>query len=332
MITNELISEIKSKINDNQKQAITGGVLQGVLVDMVNGLTTKGLTFLGILGPNDPAPSDEPSGGYYLSFQASTKETPYFNGVHLHRYCLLIWTQNETGRWKFKRIKYEDHRGPKRIVIGRALPVHYKNGSYTIHLSGDGTRDTYAVSGAQVLRGGGVGTRFNDAKRSFLASDLHINNADDISRKYSGFSFDKEDDNKDFISKVELRNFLLTKRIANLPFMINTCSQAYKIFDYGRAFWVPNIRTNRKTCFMCRVVRDYTNRPNSINGNTIIVVKKIPQNVDGRERNICELRKYKRLKRCFRNQPDNLFTRYAGISDNCISLAGEANYVFTLLK
>lgn len=38
MITNELISEIKSKINDNQKQAITGGILQGVLVDMVKSL------------------------------------------------------------------------------------------------------------------------------------------------------------------------------------------------------------------------------------------------------------------------------------------------------
>ena len=38
MITNELISEIKSKINDNHKQAITGGNLQGVLVDMVKSL------------------------------------------------------------------------------------------------------------------------------------------------------------------------------------------------------------------------------------------------------------------------------------------------------
>lgn len=38
MITNELISEIKSKINDNHKQAVTGGILQGVLVDMVKGL------------------------------------------------------------------------------------------------------------------------------------------------------------------------------------------------------------------------------------------------------------------------------------------------------
>ena len=35
---NELISEIKSKINDNNKQAITGGLLQGVLVDMVKSL------------------------------------------------------------------------------------------------------------------------------------------------------------------------------------------------------------------------------------------------------------------------------------------------------
>lgn len=38
MITNELISEIKSKINDNHKLAITGGILQGVLVDMVKSL------------------------------------------------------------------------------------------------------------------------------------------------------------------------------------------------------------------------------------------------------------------------------------------------------
>lgn len=39
MITNKLIVEIKSKINDNQKQGITGGVLQGVLVDMVESLS-----------------------------------------------------------------------------------------------------------------------------------------------------------------------------------------------------------------------------------------------------------------------------------------------------
>lgn len=38
MITKELISEIKSKINDNHKQAVTGDILQGVLVDMVKSL------------------------------------------------------------------------------------------------------------------------------------------------------------------------------------------------------------------------------------------------------------------------------------------------------
>lgn len=38
MITNELISEIKSKINDNHQQDISGGILQGVLVDMVKSL------------------------------------------------------------------------------------------------------------------------------------------------------------------------------------------------------------------------------------------------------------------------------------------------------
>ena len=153
MITNELISEIKSKINDNQKEAITGGVLQGVLVDMVNGLTTKGLTFLGILGPNDPAPSNEPTGGYYLSFQASTKETPYFNGVHLHRYSMLIWTQDKTGRWKFKRVKYEDHRGPKRVVVGRKIPIiAYKDGHYKLRLGSDGTRLSYRFFGSTNLR------------------------------------------------------------------------------------------------------------------------------------------------------------------------------------
>lgn len=153
MITNELISEIKSKINDNQKQAITGGVLQGVLVDMVNGLTTKGLTFLGILGPNDPAPSNEPTGGYYLSFQASTKETPYFNGVHLHRYSMLIWTQDKTGRWKFKRVKYEDHRGPKMVVVGRKIPIiAYKDGHYKLRLGSDGTRLSYQFFGSTNLR------------------------------------------------------------------------------------------------------------------------------------------------------------------------------------
>lgn len=153
MITNELISEIKSKINDNRKQAVTGGILQGVLVDMVNDLTTTGLTFLGVLGPGDPAPSNEPTGGYYLSFQASTQETPYFNGVHLHRYCLLIWTQNEQGRWKFKRIKYEDHRPAPVLVVGRKIPIiAYKDGHYKLRLGSDGTRLSYKFLGPSNLR------------------------------------------------------------------------------------------------------------------------------------------------------------------------------------
>lgn len=154
MITNELISEIKSKINDNQKQAITGGVLQGVLVDLVNGLTATGLKFLGVLSPGDPAPSNEPTKGYYLSFLASTKITPYFNGVHLHRYCILIWTQDKMGRWKFKRIKYEDHRPAPAVVIGKPLPIHYieSNGTCIIKLGPDQTRLHYAMLGPTNFR------------------------------------------------------------------------------------------------------------------------------------------------------------------------------------
>lgn len=154
MITNELISEIKSKINDNQKQAITGGILQGVLVDMVNGLTTTGLTFLGILSPGDPAPSNEPTKGYYLSFQKSTIESPYFNNVYLHRYCFLIWTQDEKGRWKFKRIKYEDHRPAPAVVIGKPLPIRCidKVGTCILCLGLDGTRTHYAMMGPTNFR------------------------------------------------------------------------------------------------------------------------------------------------------------------------------------
>ena len=44
MITNELISEIKSKVNDNQKQSISGGILQGVLVDMVEGVNVDSVS------------------------------------------------------------------------------------------------------------------------------------------------------------------------------------------------------------------------------------------------------------------------------------------------
>lgn len=329
MITNELISEIKSKINDNQKQAITGGVLQGVLVDMVNGLTTTGLTFLGILGPGDPAPSNEPTRGYYLSFQATTKETrPYFNGVHLHRYSMLIWTQDERNQWKFKRIKYEDHRGPRMVVVGRALPIHYNivSKSYTIHLSGDGTRDTYAVCGAQVMRGK-KSIQFNDKEYSFLMSELQIKNADDSGRKYSCFSFDQDDNNKKFLTKADLRNFLLRKQ-TYIPINLKTCSPAYKIINKTVIAWVPNIKSySSSVCFMRRVVRDYYNNPNIISSNTITKVKNLPIGPD-KNHNPCEIRKFKRIKILFRNRPTAMFRRYAGISDNCEPLAN-SDYFFS---
>lgn len=233
MITNELISEIKSKINDNQKQAITGGVLQGVLVDMVNGLTTKGLTFLGILGPNDPAPSNEQTGGYYLSFQVSTGETPYFNGVHLHRYSLLIWTQNETGRWKFKRVKYEDHRGPKMIVVGRALPIHYKDGGYIIKLSGDGTRDTYHVGNCPLFRA--TDGYFYGSMNICIGKDFGPR-LQEKKNKYT-FEFLPEDNERVFPDKKTLLDFLLTRLQYYMPFYI--CSSPNYVKNYNEILWRP---------------------------------------------------------------------------------------------
>ena len=235
MITNELISEIKSKINDNQKQDITGGVLQGVLVDMVNGLTTKGLTFLGVLGPNDPAPSNEPTGGYYLSFQASTKETPYFNGVHLHRYSMLIWTQNETGRWEFKRVKYEDHRGPKRVVVGRALPIHFNQDTqtFTVHLSGDGTRDTYHVGNCPLFRD--TNGQFYRDGNICISKDFGAR-LQEMTNKYT-FSFLPEDNEKVFSDKNELIDFLVTRLQDTMPFYI--CSSPNYVCEYDKILWRP---------------------------------------------------------------------------------------------
>lgn len=307
MITNELISEIKSKINDNQKQAITGGVLQGVLVDMVNGLTTKGLTFLGILGPNDPAPSNEQTGGYYLSFQASTKDTPYFNGVHLNRYSMLIWTQDETGRWKFKRVKYEDHRGPQRMVVGRALPIHYNQdtNTFTIHLSGDGTRDIYAICGKQVLRGE------REGKLSCFLSDVY-----GTGRKSKGYSqytfiqFRKEDDGVT-LAQYELSDFIKERIITNNP-NLQACSEAYEI-NYNRISWRPKIQCNRMTK-MTRVIRNntYRTRPDGSAAH-LWVVKNIPGSlhpiiVDG------VYRRAKRDKRIVSGK------RAAGLSENYIEI------------
>lgn len=232
MITNELISEIKSKINDNQKQAISGGVLQGVLVDMVNGLTTTGLTFLGVLGTGDSAPSNELTKGYYLSFQVSTTDTPYFNGVHLHRYSMLIWTQDETGRWKFKRVKYEDHRGPMMIVAGRALPIHYGHGGYFIKLSGDGTRDTYFVGNCPLFRQ--TNGLFFSGENICISKD-YGSRIRERKNKYI-FKFLPEDDKKVFSDKETLLYFLLT-RLNDMPFFI--CSSPNYVRDYDNILWRP---------------------------------------------------------------------------------------------
>lgn len=270
MITNELISEIKSKINDNEKQAITGGILQGVLVDMVNGLTTTGLTFLGILSPGDPAPSNEPTRGYYLSFQASTKATPYFNGVHLHRYSMLIWTQNEQGRWKFKRIKYEDHRGPKRVVVGRALPIHYNQATFTftVHLSGDGTRDTYAVCGRQVLRGEETGKLAR-----FIFDVYGAGRKSNKPTQYEFIQFRKEDDGVT-LTQYELSNFI-NERKEPPKLELRACSEAYEINICGIS-WRPKIQGTKRTR-MIRVIRNNKGRTHPDGRKAALwVIKNIP--------------------------------------------------------
>lgn len=317
MITNELISEIKSKINDNQKQAITGGVLQGVLVDMTNGLTTTGLTFLGIIGPGDPAPSNEPTKGYYLSFQASTKETPYFNSVHLHRYSMLIWTQDETGRWKFKRVKYEDHRGPKRVVVGRALPIHYKNDSYTIHLSGDGTRDTYAICGRQVLRG---------EEKSKLAHHLPdvygTGRKSNNSRSYVFIQFRKEDDGVT-LGGANLSAFIKDRRISN-DNNLRACSEAYEV-HFHQIYWRPKIVTS-KSAIMLRVIRDnrHRTRPDGSNVRPWVV-----KNIPGGLTRINKDGVYRRAKRY---KKINLKNRAAGLSENYIErCTGNTLYSYGLV-
>lgn len=317
MITNELISEIKSKINDNQKQAITGGVLQGVLVDMVNGLTTTGLTFLGVLGPGDPAPSNEPTKGYYLSFQASTKETPYFNGVHLHRYSMLIWTQDEQGRWKFKRIKYEDHRGPQRIVVGRALPIHFNQDTqmFTVHLSGDGTRDTYAVCGKQVLRGEPYGKlgKYLPVVYGSGRKSKRIN-------QYVFVQFSKEDDGIT-LERYSLSDFI-NGRIIPDALGLRACSEAYEI-NVSRISWRPKIQS--KLTQMTRRVRDntYRTKPNGEYAKKW-VVKNIPGAIINNKAPELPSGEYRRSKR-YRGG------RAAGLSENYIKVYNQ-NTLYYMTK
>lgn len=237
MITNELISEIKSKINDNQKQAITGGTLQGVLVDMVNGLTTTGLTFLGIISPGDPAPRNEPTNGYYLSFQASNKK-PYFNGVYLHRYSLLVWTQDEQGRWKFKRVKYEDHRPASAIVIGRPLPIHYnrEDGSCILKLGLDGSRTEYAVMGPTNFRYNNAGNEFKEMNILLPCFYKCITGT---------ISFPITDNNKVFRNIEEARQYISEHKI-DCGYPLSTKNYSRKD---GNFVWTPQ-RWKRQAIFL----------------------------------------------------------------------------------
>lgn len=242
MITNELISEINSKINDNQKEAITGGVLQGVLVDMVDGLTNKGLTFLGVLSPGDPAPSNEQTGGYYLSFQASTKKTPYFNGVHLHRYSMLIWTQDNTGRWKFKRVKYEDHRPAPVIVVGRKIPIiAYKDGHYKLRLGSDGTRLSYRFFGSTNLR---IEKDYpytgNNRPMEYDTTSVKVDN------KF--YNFPLEHNGMEFQNKQQVDNYLYSLFSDDPQYPLST--KNYSRID-GDVVWTPQ-RWKRQAVFVRR--------------------------------------------------------------------------------
>lgn len=311
-ITKEKLSaEVQAILGDvPNKQNISDATLATqakTIVGAINELTNKkGLLFLGVLGPNDPAPSNEPTKGYYLSFQASTKHTPYFNGVHLHRYSMLIWTQDETGRWKFKRVKYEDHRGPKRVVVGRALPIHFNQDTqnFTVHLSGDGTRDTYAVCGAQVLRG--------ELRGTFAK---YINDVYGTGRKSKGgnqyvfIQFRKEDDGIT-LEQYSLSDFIADRKIDG-PISLRACSEAYEIYG-NRISWRPKIQS--KLTKMTRRVRDNTFRtkPNGEDAK-ILVVKNIPGNIINVNAPELPSGEYRRAKR-YRGG------RAAGLSENYIKV------------
>ena len=167
MNTDELKKVITKNIKANGRGEITGPVLQSVLVEMVNGLQTDGLGFLGIINPGDPAPSNEKVNGYYLSFAvnnpkypeskkwigiSSNTVPPYFNGATLNRYCMFIWTQDENGSWQFERIKYEDHTR-KVYVVGRALPIRPNGlGGYTMKFDTNNIRG-YLIKEGIYIRG-----------------------------------------------------------------------------------------------------------------------------------------------------------------------------------
>lgn len=315
VITKEKLSaEVQAILEDvPNKQNISDATLATqakTIVGAINELTNKeGLLFLGILGPNDPAPSNEPTKGYYLSFQASTKETPYFNGVHLHRYSMLIWTQDETGRWKFKRVKYEDHRGPKRVVVGRALPIHFNQDTqnFTVHLSGDGTRDTYAVCGTQVLRGENSGRL-----AKYLPDVYGTGRKSKGTNQYVFIQFRKED-NGITLEQYSLSDFIADRTIDG-PISSRVCSEAYEI-NGNRISWRPKIQS--KLTKMTRRIKNNANRTKP-NGETakMLVVKNIPGAFisDIPELPIGEYRRAKRYRMIGGGR------RAAGLSENYIKV------------
>lgn len=274
MNTDELKKVITKNIKANGRGEITGPVLQSVLVDMVNGLQTDGLGFLGIINPGDPAPSNEKVNGYYLSFTVNNPKysnagregiPTYFNGAKLNRYCMFIWTQDENGSWKFKRIKYDDHKRKDGIVIGRGLPIWYlgKGQGYQIHLSPDGTMMTYAVCGFSPLRKV-EDSMFKDVTlrpdtclffqgqrggEKFPEGNRH--------RGYQIIKFNRSDDGRVFGTRDELWGFLETRKtsIANTL----TASPNYTIIsDYKkgdfRILWTP--QTFRRPVYFKRVARN----------------------------------------------------------------------------
>ena len=314
-ITKEKLSaEVQAILGDvANKQNISDATLATqakTIVGAINELTNKkGLLFLGVLGPNDPAPSNEPTKGYYLSFQASTKDTPYFNGVHLHRYSMLIWTQDKTGRWKFKRVKYEDHRGPKRVVVGRALPIHFNQDTqnFTVHLSGDGTRDTYAVCGKQVLRGESSGRL-----AKYLTEGYGTGRKSDGTGQYVFIQFSKEDDGIT-LEQYSLSDFI-NNRIIGGPISLRACSEAYEIFG-NRIFWRPKIQG--RITRMTRIVKYNTGRTKP-NGEAakMLVVKNTPGRLINYQQGNSngEYRRAKRYKMIDRSR------RAAGLSENYIKV------------
>lgn len=314
-ITKEKLSaDVQAILGDvPNKQNISDATLATqakTIVGAINELTNKeGLLFLGILGPNDPAPSNEPTKGYYLSFQASTKDTPYFNGVHLHRYSMLIWTQDKTGRWKFKRVKYEDHRGPKRVVVGRALPIHFNQdtNTFTVHLSGDGTRDTYAVCGKQVLRGENSGRL-----AKYLPEVYGTGRKSKGTNQYVFIQFRKED-NGITLEPYSLSDFINARISADL-ISSRACSEAYEI-NGNRISWRPKIQS--KLTKMTRRIKDnaYRTKPNG-EASKRFVVKNIPGAFisDTPELPMGECRRAKRYRRISGGR------RTAGLSDNYIKV------------